>query len=368
MRDTKGGGVIGSKLAANQVRDRIRNWFTHETPRDVRDPRDVEVDETIQQRLLELQAYMASAAAADLPDKALHALNYMHAVARSLVELIDVQSALVEKAARSCALTLCILLDIDLQRALSDYAKLKSRDHGDVVLRAKLPLLIAQLLELQSNLAAAASAKLLELTDRGESVGDVDSYYVRAGRFRHFAEESGPKELIDGRTYTRPGAELMHQRMVRRMLGQLERWAAAASWTPTIELGPMPVRFGPTRILQPDLMLWLKPLPERYVYPVPHVPDLVVEVVSSFGHRSDMFDHDDKVRMYQAAGVSEVWVIDPRLELVARYSGEQRTSQHRDEEIARIASILLPGFRLDIGDLRRGCESLPLGATHVVNV
>lgn len=76
-------------------------------------------------------------------------------------------------------------------------------------------------------------------------------------------------------------------------------------------------------------------------------PDLVIEVVSPSDRWSDIFD---KIGEYLAAGVSEVWIIDPAKRSLSIHQpnhpvlrfGESDTLAHRE---------LLPGFTCPVAEL-----------------
>ncbi len=115
--------------------------------------------------------------------------------------------------------------------------------------------------------------------------------------------------------------------------------------------------------------------PDRLIGP----PDLVIEVVSPTSVKRD---RSAKYREYQAAGVREYWVIDPReaqrradffcLDDVTRGEGEYRLFATEEDE--RVASRVLPGFWLrpawlwqvdDIDPLLIFCEIADLPGTVV---
>jgi len=78
-------------------------------------------------------------------------------------------------------------------------------------------------------------------------------------------------------------------------------------------------------------------------------PDLAVEVVSK---NDKIYEADDKVKQYQAAGVSLIWIVRPRLKVVEVY-------RLPEGPIARILGLedelngenILPGFKLLVSKL-----------------
>lgn len=77
------------------------------------------------------------------------------------------------------------------------------------------------------------------------------------------------------------------------------------------------------------------------------VPDLAVEIVSP----NDLYTKvTSKIREYLAAGVKEVWLIEPELRIITMYrSLTDFTVLAENDEL--ICESLLPGFRLKLSEL-----------------
>ncbi len=109
----------------------------------------------------------------------------------------------------------------------------------------------------------------------------------------------------------------------------------------TVCAGPLDVRFGPGRILQPDIFVVFEKISRKHKGPIDRVPEICIEVLSS----DRVYDRVTKRLLYADAGVKESWVVDPA-RYVERFSGEQlRTSEILQE---KLSSTLLPGFELDL--------------------
>jgi Uma2 family endonuclease len=90
----------------------------------------------------------------------------------------------------------------------------------------------------------------------------------------------------------------------------------------------------------------LPPEPER-VGPMPIAPDLVVEVVSP----NDLFEEvNEKIEVYQRAGVPLLWLVEPRRRSVTVYEigHEPKTLPESD---TLDGGDVLPGFRLPVADI-----------------
>ena len=79
----------------------------------------------------------------------------------------------------------------------------------------------------------------------------------------------------------------------------------------------------------------------------PIVPDLVVEVLSPSNTAAEV---NEKVRIYLAAGVRLVWVVDPVAEVVTVYEPDGAARLLRPGE-ALDGGAVLPGFALPLDDL-----------------
>src|SRR5687768_11133775 len=68
-------------------------------------------------------------------------------------------------------------------------------------------------------------------------------------------------ELVDGLVVCEPGPSEGHQGILDGLLCDLHSWTRGLASPPTLRFAPLDVRFGPKRILQPDLFVFLDPLP-----------------------------------------------------------------------------------------------------------
>jgi Uma2 family endonuclease len=104
------------------------------------------------------------------------------------------------------------------------------------------------------------------------------------------------------------------------------------------------IRFGPSRILQPDAAVVLERIPRDQRRPLDRVPDLCIEVVSA----DRVYDRVTKRLIYAEAGVRECWVVEPA-GLVERWTGPGLA---RSEEVrGTLATPLFLGFSLDVAAL-----------------
>ena len=151
-------------------------------------------------------------------------------------------------------------------------------------------------------------------------------------------------ELIDGEVVVIPpsGADASHAQT--KIVHRLCTWQEAEGRSGCV-LTDVFVRVQDA-FLAPDVAWWGAGREPR-IAPgaIDTVPDLVVEVLSPGTRDNDL---GPKRSQYLAAGVRELWLIDPadRTALIATASAERRLSTG-DE----LTSGLLPGFRMALADL-----------------
>lgn len=123
----------------------------------------------------------------------------------------------------------------------------------------------------------------------------------------NFPDDGNRYELLDGFVLVTPPPNLRHQYVSGRLLAQL--YAGMGSPRPAHVVGPGALYINDTTYFEPDL----------FVFPSKYSPDskwteveerwLVVEIYS---RSSRFYDRELKRDAYLRAGVSELWLIDPR--------------------------------------------------------
>ena len=140
---------------------------------------------------------------------------------------------------------------------------------------------------------------------------------VTEEEFASLPETMERVELLDGEIIVAPSPLASHQRALGQLFLQVGPWAHANPPACAF-LAPLDIRFGPERVLQPDLSVFLAP-PSSDRLPVAVVPEIVAEVLSQ--RRS--YDRFTKRMIYLEAGVREYWIVDPEnrvIELVTASS------------------------------------------------
>ncbi|MBX2799637.1 MAG: Uma2 family endonuclease [Myxococcales bacterium] len=166
---------------------------------------------------------------------------------------------------------------------------------------------------------------------------------VSEEEFLSLPETTQRVELLDGEVIVARSPTWGHQNLVGRFYRALAAWADEHP-PAAVALAPLDVRFGPGRILQPDVLLVLQGIPMNASMPLDVMPDLVIEVLS----RRRSYDRITKRVVYAEAGVAEYWVVDGTRKLVEVHTEDGTTLVRGSLESAR-----LPGFSLDVAALFR---------------
>lgn len=128
-------------------------------------------------------------------------------------------------------------------------------------------------------------------------------------------------ELINGSIYAMAGAGRRHQRIVLALALQIGEKLRGKRCE--LFMAPFDVRLpragqaenDATSVVQPDLLVYCDPTKHDERGGI-GAPDFVIEVLSpgSGGH-----DHVRKLRLYEAAGVQEYWIVDGANKIVLVY-------------------------------------------------
>ena len=165
--------------------------------------------------------------------------------------------------------------------------------------------------------------------------------------FLALPESKNRTELLDGECISEPSADFDHEERAARLWLALRGWAAQRDPRPDVCKAALDVRFAPGRILQPDVFVYLQPLPRPVRMPIETIPDLCIEVVS----RDRVYDRVTKRQIYAAAGVREYWTVVAELGFVERWTGPGLDA--REELRDTLETPLLPAFKLDLAELMK---------------
>jgi Uma2 family endonuclease len=162
----------------------------------------------------------------------------------------------------------------------------------------------------------------------------------------------GPCELVNGRIVPMTPTGHVHGGIEARLAGRLLAWAEAGAGGEVMvgEVGVY-VRRHPDTVRAADV-LWISEERIRRLQGSGYLdvaPELAVEILSPDDRWSDV---TAKIADYFGAGVSRVWIVDPKLRRVFAYHS-QHESRTCEEGQLLADPELLPGFSLPVTDLFR---------------
>lgn len=161
-------------------------------------------------------------------------------------------------------------------------------------------------------------------------------------------------ELIRGEAFSMsPAPSTKHQRILGNLHGFL--WSYVRNGPCTLFLAPTDLKLSPPEeddfptVLQPDLMIVCDSdsIGEQAVE---GAPELVVEILSP---RTAGRDEHLKKKLYEAAGVSEYWIVYPNEGYIVRYAAED--GRFGDPEHFtppdELESRCFPGLKINVSEL-----------------
>jgi Uma2 family endonuclease len=169
-------------------------------------------------------------------------------------------------------------------------------------------------------------------------------YGVTEAMFDELVDEDTKAELIDGVMIVHSSATLAHDEVGGFVRGLMDFYADERDLGKV--LGPDSlVDLATCRRIAPDAyFLRKKRVPRRWPKEFDGAPDLAVEILSPSNRD---FDLEEKRPAYRAAGVGEIWLIDPENQRVLVDRKRRRKYDEQVVSTGRIVSDMLQGFWLD---------------------
>lgn len=158
-------------------------------------------------------------------------------------------------------------------------------------------------------------------------------------------------ELIDGAAVPKVSSHRFHSRTCLALSRTLENWALSRGEI-GVEWAVVLSRQGKPWVPVPDLLYISN---ERLSSmgdedgPCPLPPELAIEVISpdqSFGGMAE------KATDYLSAGISRVWIVDPKAKTITVFMPEKLPITYREDRV--LSDELLPGLALTAQDVFRG--------------
>lgn len=170
-----------------------------------------------------------------------------------------------------------------------------------------------------------------------------------------FPDDGQRHELIGGEHYVTPSPNLKHQQVSGNLYLLIGMWLEDHP-VGRLFYAPFDVVFSRYDVVEPDLLYMSNERAAQVLTPanVQGVPDLVVEIGSPGTRKRD---ETIKKRLYEQAGVSEYWVVDPELDVVRVYRRTGTTFGRAIELAAEtgdaLTTALLPGLSLPLARIFR---------------
>jgi Uma2 family endonuclease len=165
-----------------------------------------------------------------------------------------------------------------------------------------------------------------------------------------FPDDGLRHELIDGEHYVTPSPNLKHQKVSGNLYLLIGAWLEQHA-IGQIFYAPFDVVFSRFDVVEPDLLYLSNERASEVLTSanVQGVPELVIEIGSPSTRKRD---ETIKRQLYDRAGVSEYWVVDPETDLVRVYrrgaEGFERPLELTAEREELLATALLPGLTLPL--------------------
>ena len=178
---------------------------------------------------------------------------------------------------------------------------------------------------------------------RPSSAGANMSRRLSVAAYLSAEETNRPQELAFGLLREPPAPGYNHQIVVGRIHVALDRHVRRYDLGEVV-MSPVDVILDRQRalVVQPDIVFVSKERSEICTDRIWGVPDLVVEVLSTFRRRHDRVT---KVQWYRQYGVRECWIVDPvarTVEVLDLASSAARTSEGKQ----LVRSRVLPRLRM----------------------
>ena len=176
--------------------------------------------------------------------------------------------------------------------------------------------------------------------------------------FLRFPEDGKRHELIDGEHYVSPCPNTGHQQIAGNLYWLLRSYLESHP-RGRLFFAPFDVVFSCFDVVEPDLLYLsheraAQALTDKNVQ---GCPELVIEIGSRSTRTRDV---TIKRRLYERAGVTEYWVVEPRTESVRIY---RRAHDGFDAPVefakggSTIASPLFPGLFIPVADVFKDAPS-----------
>lgn len=182
-------------------------------------------------------------------------------------------------------------------------------------------------------------------------MGAVETRKLTYEELRAMPQDGKRYELLEGEVYMAPSPNVKHQKVIVNLLMEFVPFVREKDLG-DVFVAPLDVVLDGQNVVQPDIFFVSRGRAQA-ITPlfVNGAPDLVVEVLSP--SNAD-FDRGAKRRAYAAAGVPEIWYVDPRddsVEVLRLGSDRSYALVRRFSRADLLVSESLPGFGVPLTKL-----------------
>ena len=169
-----------------------------------------------------------------------------------------------------------------------------------------------------------------------------------------FPDDGKRHELIDGEHYVTAAPNIRHQQILLELAFLIRRWLEDHR-VGRVFMAPLDIVLSTFDVVEPDLLYVSNARADALAgIHVRGAPDLVIEVASKGTRKRD---ETIKRRLYERAGVTEYWIVDPEIDAVRVYrrEGERfgRAIELLRESQDTLETPLLPGLAMPLSRIFR---------------
>jgi Uma2 family endonuclease len=156
-------------------------------------------------------------------------------------------------------------------------------------------------------------------------------------------------EYVDGKIEVLPMPTTGHQEIVFCLLTLLRAFISPRKLGRAL-MAPLRVKISEDQFREPDILFMLDRNLHRAANRYWEGADLAIEVISEDDPNRDLVE---KRRHYAEGGVSEYWIVDPRVSSITglRLEAGKYVDYSSAAGAGQVRSALLPGFVIDVGAL-----------------
>lgn len=170
---------------------------------------------------------------------------------------------------------------------------------------------------------------------------------MTARQFLALGETTDRYELVNGVVLTSPSASFRHNDIVAEIITELRMFARQHPGTEVVP--DTDVRLSDREVYRPDVLAYRAGRFRRKPEQLREPPDLIIEVLSPGNQAMDLVT---KLADYGRFGVGEYWVVDPSVGTLRCWRRKGRKLVESRVTGASVKSTGLPGFTLDLAQLR----------------